>query len=211
VLPGLFTPEIGTIEAGFEEVFEREKATTLDPTNEFHNSRDPRYEQETRWIIPVFIDKSEKLSWLRSDDRIDAIARGLLGADYVYAESDGNTFNCDVYWHLDAYGAAADRRHIKLFFYLDPLRHDTGALRVIPGSHHPGPYTKQLRRRLVADPKNVPGVLGVGVDEIPSYTLETNPGDLVVTDFRTLHGSFNGQVRRRLFTVNFAEPASVDA
>jgi ectoine hydroxylase-related dioxygenase (phytanoyl-CoA dioxygenase family) len=206
VLPGLFAPEIDTIESGFEEVFEREKATTLDPANEFHNSRDPRFEQETRWIIPVFIDKSEKLSWLRHDDRVDAVARGLLGADYAYAESDGNTFNCDVYWHLDAYGAAADRRHIKLFFYLDPLRHDTGALRVIPGSHHPGPYTKQLRRRLVADPKNVPGVLGVGVDEIPSFTLETNPGDLVVTDFRTLHGSFNGQVRRRLFTVNFAEP-----
>jgi ectoine hydroxylase-related dioxygenase (phytanoyl-CoA dioxygenase family) len=211
VLPGLFAAEIDRIDAGFEEVFARERATTLDPENEFHNSRDPRYERETRWIIPVFIDKSENLSWLRDDSRVDAIARALLAERYVYAESDGNTFNCDVYWHLDAYGAAAAQRHIKLFFYLDPLRHDTGALRVIPGSHHDGPYTKTLRRRLVADPKKVPDVFGVGVDEIPSHTLETNPGDLVVLNFRTLHGSFNGPVRRRLFTVNFAAPAVADA
>jgi ectoine hydroxylase-related dioxygenase (phytanoyl-CoA dioxygenase family) len=211
VLPGLFAGEIRGIEAGFEEVFDREAATTLDPENEFHKSRDPRYERETRWIIPVFIDKSEKLSWLRDDSRVDAIARALLGETYTYAESDGNTFNCDVYWHLDAYGAAADRRHIKLFFYLDPLRHDTGALRVIPGSHHKGQYTKTLRRRLVADPKKVPDVFGVGVDEIPSCTLETNPGDLIVLDFRTLHGSFNGHIRRRLFTVNFAAASAADA
>lgn len=206
VLPSLFASEIQRIEEGFEEVFGNEESHTLDPENEFHNARDPRYERETRWIVPVFIDKSPKLSWLRHDFRVDGIARALLGDDYSYAESDGNLFNCDVYWHLDAYGAFADHRHIKMFFYLDPLRHDEGALRVIPGSHHIGPYTKMLRRQLTKDPKQVPDVLGLDVDQVPSFTLEVRPGDLIVSDFRLLHGSFNGRVRRRLFTVNFGAP-----
>ena len=32
----------------------------------------------------------------------------------------------------------------------------------------------------------------------------STPGDLIVGNFRTLHGSFNGAPRRRLFTVNFS-------
>jgi ectoine hydroxylase-related dioxygenase (phytanoyl-CoA dioxygenase family) len=203
VLPRLFSAEMAQIHAGFEEVFAREDAQLLNPDNEYHRSRDPRYDRETRWIIPAFIDKSEQLSWIRTDSRLDAVARALLGDEYEYAESDGNLFNCDVYWHMDAYGAAADITHIKVFFYLDQLQHDAGSLRVIPGSQHLGPYTGALYRQLTKDPERVPELLGVDLDEIPSTTLEVEPGDVIVTNFRTMHGSFNGGVRRRLFTVNF--------
>jgi len=203
VLPRLFSAEIEQIRAGFEEVFANEDAQLLNPDNEYHRTNDPQYARETRWIIPAFIDKSQQLSWLRTDRRLDAIAEALLGNDYEYAESDGNLFNCNVYWHMDAYGAAADIKHIKLFFYLDQLRHDAGSLRVIPGSQHLGPYTGALYRQLTKDPERVPELLGVDLDEIPSTTLEVEPGDVIVTNFRTMHGSFNGGVRRRLFTVNY--------
>ena len=65
-----------------------------------------------------------------------------------------------------------------------------------------------LVRRLTDDPEQVPEILGVELDEIPSSALEVNPGDLIVTNFKTLHGSFNGGVRRRLFTVNFRAGAT---
>jgi ectoine hydroxylase-related dioxygenase (phytanoyl-CoA dioxygenase family) len=132
------------------------------------------------------------------------VAKGLLGDGYVYAESDGNLFNCDVYWHLDAYGAVEGVEHIKLSFYLDELHHDTGALRVIPGSHFDSTYTKKLHRGIAHEPDRVHENFGLAVDEIPSWTLDVTPGDLIVGNFRTLHGSFNGAPRRRLFTVNFA-------
>jgi hypothetical protein len=211
VLRGWFRDDMDRIRSGFEEVFAREDAQLLDPDNEFHRTSDPRFERETRWIIPGFLDKSDKLDWIRFDHRIDAIARSLLGNDYLYAESDGNLFNCDVYWHLDAYGATADAPHIKIFFYLDELHHDAGALRVIPGSHHQGSYTGALYRQLIKDPEQAPSLLGVPLDEIPALTLEVEPGDLIVTNFRTMHGSFNGGERRRLFTVNFREAAAAAA
>ena len=211
VLRGWFAAERAEVSEGFEEVFAREQAAPLDPRNPFHRSREARFEQETRWIIPAIVDKSEKLAWLRHDNRIENIARALLGEGYSYAESDGNLFNCDVYWHLDAYGATATSKHIKIFFYLDALTQDTGALRIIPGSHHKGAYTAALVRQLTREPWRVPERFGVGIDEIPSITVEVEPGDVIVTNFRTLHGSFNGGERRRLFTVNYRAPGAEPA
>ena len=57
---------------------------------------------------------------------------------------------------------------------------------------------------LAHQPNRVPDNVGVAIDEVPSWTLEVEPGDLIVGNFRTMHGSFNGAARRRLFTVNFA-------
>src|SRR5262245_39527906 len=171
-IPALYAPEIDRIREGFEEVFANEPSQLLDPRNPYHHARDARYEEETREIIPAFIDKSPKLSWLRNDPRTVAVAKGLLGDGYVYAESDGNLFNCDVYWHLDAYGAVEDVEHIKLSFYLDELHHDTGALRVIPGSHFQSSYTKKLHRGIAHEPARVRENLGLMVDQIPSWTLD---------------------------------------
>jgi Phytanoyl-CoA dioxygenase (PhyH) len=203
-IPALFAPEIDRIREGFEEVFANEPSQLLDPRNPYHRARDPQYEEQTREIIPAFIDRSPKLSWLRDDPRTVAVAKALLGDGFVYAESDGNLFNCDVYWHLDVYGAVDGVEHIKLSFYLDELHHDTGALRVIPGSHFESTYAKELYRGIAHEPGRVRDNLGISVEEIPSWTLEVTPGDLIVGNFRTMHGSFNGAVRRRLFTVNFS-------
>jgi hypothetical protein len=206
-VPGVFTDDIDIIRDGFEEVFAREATQVLDPDNPYHRTRDPRYASQTREIVPAFIDKSPKLQWLRDDPRMTAIARGILGDGFVYAESDGNLFNCDVYWHLDVYGAVENTEHIKISFYLDELTHDTGALRVIPGSHLDGTYAKKLYRNLAHEPARVREFYGLDIDEIPSWTVEVTPGDLIVGNFRTMHGSFKGGARRRLFTVNYAAGA----
>jgi Phytanoyl-CoA dioxygenase (PhyH) len=204
-IPRLFAPDVERIRSGFEEVFATENPEVLDPDNPYHRTRDDRYKRETRTMIPQFVDKSPRLKWLRHDARVLGVARSLLGDGFVYAESDGNLFNCDVYWHIDVYGAAPNVEHIKLSFYLDELHRETGALRVIPGSHFDGTgYAGALYKHLSREPGRVYEHVGVEVDEVPSWTVDVDPGDLIVGNFRTMHASFNGGVRRRLFTMNFS-------
>lgn len=206
-LPGLFTPEIATISEGFEEAFAHaEDGYVLDQDNPFHHTDDPTHRRQVRRIVPGFIERSARLRWLRTDQRLVSIASRLLGDDFEYAQSDGNIFNCDVYWHLDSYQSPVSQLHIKVYFYLDRLRGNSGALRVLPGTNHPDSgYTSTLRQRLL-QPASVRDTFGVGLDEIPSWTVDVDPGDVVVGNFRTLHGSFNGGAGRRLFTVNFRQP-----
>jgi ectoine hydroxylase-related dioxygenase (phytanoyl-CoA dioxygenase family) len=54
---------------------------------------------------------------------------------------------------------------------------------------------------------------GIAGGDIPSITVESKPGDLIIWNFRTIHGSYNGGERRRLFSLNFGEvvPGTHDA
>ena len=101
-----------------------------------HNGR-PHNEKARSCIVP-FIDQSEVLCSLLDDPRILGIASSILGDDFNYVGSDGNFYVGETGWHSDGARKPEDPMHIKIAFYLDPLTRDTGALRVIPGSHHFG-------------------------------------------------------------------------
>lgn len=210
-LPGRFADEITRISRGFDEVFARgEDVLELDPSNSYHHTDDPD-QTVVRAIVPGFLERSEDLAWIRHDPRVTAIVDALIGPGAVYGESDGNLFNCDVRWHIDNYNAPVEQFHIKLFFYLDRLRAESGAIRFIPGSQSlDSAYARTLRRELM-QPDAIESTFGVAIDEIPSYAVEVEPGDLVVGSFRTLHASFGGGAGRRLFTVNFSEPTGAEA
>ena len=78
-----------------------------------------------------------------------------------------------------------------------------GCMRVIPGTHiEDSPYTVSLRQ-LFFDIEAAPQKVGVALDEIPAHTISVDPGDIVVGNFRTIHGSFQGGPRRRLITMDF--------
>lgn len=203
-LPGLFADDIERITAGFEEVFEDPTdLLALDEDNSYHHTDDPDYRDRPRVIVPGFIDRSADLAWLHDDPRLAAVAAALLGDGYEYAQSDGNLFNCDVYWHMDVFGAPVGHDHLKCYFYLDHLTADSGALRVLPGTNHlEGEYAALLRTNL-EPPSKIREIYGVELDELPSWCLEVTPGDLVVGNFRTFHASFGGRPRRRLFTINY--------
>ena len=71
--------------------------------------------------------------------------------------------------------------------YLEPVGADSGALRVIPGSHHPK-FSEAIR--------------GIGATCLqnptrPGHVVETEPGDMVLLDERILHASFGGGIRRQ--------------
>lgn len=198
-LPGLFADDIGVLDAGFEEVFDNSESWDFEEWLHFDKRRS---------IVPQFIERSGKLSWLRDDPRVVAIATSVLGPSYEYAESDGSLFFCDTSWHPDIYGAPLEQFHLKLSFYLDPLTPGTGAIRMIPGSnHHTTAYAKALYGKLQR-PEQIRETFGVNVDEIPSAAVESQPGDLLIWNYRTIHASFGGADRRRLFSVSFRQPSS---
>ena len=68
-------------------------------------------------------------------------------------------------------------------------------------------------RKDFKDEAGVEALYGIAGGKIPSITVESAPGDLIIWNFRTIHGSYNGGERRRLFSLNFGEkePGAHDA
>ena len=147
--------------------------------------------------LVAFIDRTERLSSLLDDPRIVGIASALLGANFNYASGDGHYYVGDTGWHPDAFWG--ESFSLKMAFYLDPVRRDTGCLRVLPGSHRPDSnigYGKiqpaKFRDQFGIAPRDFPGV----------EALESDPGDLVVFNHDLWHAAFGGGSRRRMFTIN---------
>jgi Phytanoyl-CoA dioxygenase (PhyH) len=196
-LPGLFRDDIDEISAGFEDAVAAESAR--------FETYEPLHGEKRRLIIPQVVDITPRLARLRTDERVLGTVTSLLGNDFDYAESDGNLLDCETSWHCDIYGSPMGDRHVKLLFYLDPVRADSGALRVIPGTHHFRETFARTLRKKVQDPTAIGDELGVDPHDLPSVPVETDPGDLLVCDFRTIHASFQGGMRRRLFTMNYRQ------
>jgi Phytanoyl-CoA dioxygenase (PhyH) len=203
-IPGLFADEIEDITEAFEAVFADPQQSRMDMNEALHRN-------DRRVIIPAFVDRHPALAELRQDGRIVGIARAVLGDDVEYAESDGNLAFCHSEWHADTYGAPMTQRHIKVSFYLDRLRDDSGAIRVLPGTHFwGGDYALRLRSsfREVGKSREL---FGVDSTAIPAVIIDSDPGDVLVWDYRVIHASFNGVNRRRFFSVNFREPVAASA
>jgi len=160
------------------------------------------HDGKQRSCIMPFPDQSEYLSALLDDPRIHDIAACICGDDFNYTSGDGNFYAGDTTWHSDIWGTNRVLS-IKIAFYLDPLTRDTGALRVMPGSHRTGDaYADALEACNIRErsDKN----WGIDNREVPATILETNPGDIVVFNHSIKHASFGGSERRRMFTMNFS-------
>lgn len=88
--------------------------------------------------------------------------------------------------------------HIKIAFYLDDLTRETGALRVIPGSHILDDVYASRVTQLV-------GTGGADGSLLPATAVETKPGDVVVFNHNCKHASFGGGGKRRMFTMNLCQ------
>jgi hypothetical protein len=187
--PQLMAHEIDSIIDEFEAVWKVKGGG--------HNGK--LHEGKARSCIVPFIDQSAKLSALLDDPNIEGVAAGLLGDDFNYIGSDGNYYAGDTSWHSDGWHGDGPR-FIKIAFYLDPLTRDTGALRVIPGSHKPG---DKFADELTANLKK--GFFSVKGCDIPAVALDINPGDVVVFNHNIKHASFGGSGWRRMFTINLCQ------
>jgi len=189
--PGLLSDRIEAVQSVFEEIWASRGGGHFGKA----------HEGTARSCIVPFIDQDARLASLLDDPRILAIAKTLCGDDFNYMGSDGNYYVGDTGWHSDG-GWQREIRHIKIAFYLDPLTRDTGALRVIPGSHRVGEgYAEQLQREIGKSAD----LWGVAGRDVPAVALETQPGDVVVFNHTTKHAAFGGGARRRMFTINLCQ------
>jgi ectoine hydroxylase-related dioxygenase (phytanoyl-CoA dioxygenase family) len=219
---GLFAAEIETLSQGFDEVFRDHEPEIPDPRISLHRVASPEHGPPRRQIPATaairaagaqgFIERSPKLAWLRDDPRIADLAHALLGNRGVYTGSVGNVFNSYIYWHSDYFrGAVPQDTRLKFAFYLDALDANCGALRVMPGTSHLGPYRDALYDEARdVKPGGLEHIFGVPEDELPCWAIDSEPGDVIVFNNTTLHANFNGGPNRRMFSLQFSQVTSVE-
>ncbi len=195
-MPGLFADDIDDITQGFEQVFEENPHWEIEEHMHF---------DDKRLIVPGFVEKSPLLAGLPTDPRVQGIVHSLLGDNVEYAESDGNLFYCDTSWHADTYSAPMSQYHLKVSVYLDDLTGENGAIRMVPGTHHHNSEFALEVRDALADPSTIEEKIGIGPHDVPAHTIPSKPGDVLCWAFRTVHASFGGADRRRLFSINFRQ------
>jgi hypothetical protein len=159
-----------------------------------------------------FITTRPRLSTLVEHPVVCGALDDLLGEGWSSYGGDGNFYSGDTGWHSDCgpeqWGPKTITRHIKVAFYLDHLTRETGALRVIPGSHHLGDTYSRLLEAQV--PAGEGGPLGLHGRNIPAVSVDIVPGDLAIFDHRLKHASYGGGNRRRMFTINNFAPCSTE-
>lgn len=104
------------------------------------------------------------------------IAEQLLQRSAAPFRAKGTVYSQNTSWHQDS---DLDISAVSILAYLDVLDADTGALRVVPGSH-----------RWATD------ILPLGW-ELQAQALTTRPGDLIIMNERTRHAAYGGNTRRQ--------------
>ena len=171
-----FSPdEIADISARFEDVLAEDR-------------QGQNFSGDKRQGVHGFLELRPELQRLLEDDRIYTSVEQLLGPGFVWIGSDGNLYVGDTRWHPD--NSAAYRR-VKVAFYLDPVKAETGCLRVIPGSHLPG-MGDRLRELWPID-ETGESPYGVAGSDIPFFPLESLPGDVVFFNQRVFHSAYGGR------------------
>ena len=165
------------------------------------------YTGEAEWGLPFF-ERDSLLATLVDDDRIHQIPESLLGPDFFLDCTQGNLRVGDTPWH-GATEFTEDIGQIKVTMYLDSATKDTGALRVIPGTHKHGStdYFEVLRPR-TDEPDFRP--FGLVPTEVPYWPLETEPGDVLVFTENLIHGSFGGPPGRHQIGASFVANPTTD-
>ena len=152
---------------------------------------------------------------LIEDDRIYTPMVQLLGRDMIWSGSEGvqGTMTRRPYhhWHADRPGPQElGYLRIKIMMYLDPMRKDAGALRVIPGSHR-SPFHEELTPFQQRHGLDDPAFFGSTGSEVPSHAVETDPGDAVVFNQSLYHAVYGKAGRRRYIALKYAARPTSDA
>ena len=154
------------------------------------------------------IEKGEVMTRMLVDDRIFGAVEGLLGPGFIWNGSGGSldftppTRRREIPWHTDR----PNEPHATTYsfhLYLEQLRADTGALRVIPGSHKPTLFDDLLPVNEQAADSSMK-VYGLGPTDMPGAVIESDPGDIVFFSQKIYHAVHGMQPGRRYLKLRFA-------
>ncbi|HEX5738079.1 MAG TPA: phytanoyl-CoA dioxygenase family protein [Hydrogenophaga sp.] len=146
-------------------------------------SSDPFVGREVQFRYVPMMTAETPLS-LTLLDRLEAVAAALLGGPVLPTRAKGVRYAGNSPWHVDSdipvpsVGFAA---------YLEPLEAESGALRLLPGSH----------RQEFGDAIRAFGADGMPAVDLPGHVVATQPGDIIAFEEHLFHGSFGGGVRRQ--------------
>jgi hypothetical protein len=129
---------------------------------------------------------------LIEDTRFWGIAEQLVGEHAVGGRCDASRCSQDTTWHPDTVSVRLGG--VQFGLYLQPLGPDSGALRVIPGSHR-APLHEQVDRYL--------GAARPEVAEVPAVVLVSRPGDVICYDIRLWHAVAGGFEDRRFCNLTY--------
>jgi hypothetical protein len=185
VLPGLMADRIDWITQQFEAVF---------------TDRGIIHDGTKRSCVVPFIDQRTDFCTLLDDPRIEGLATSLIGDNFNYLNGDGNYYTGNTTWHSDGFHHVG--KYLKIAFYLDPVTRDTGALRVIPGSHRTENRDYNDIKWDALKASQAQELWGIEQSEVPSIALESKPGDVVAFNHNLMHSAWGGSATRRMFTMN---------
>jgi hypothetical protein len=178
VMRQVFTPdEVATLNAEFESKLESAYAHMP-------------FDGTKRHWVPMLSSDTPLFAGLLEDSRFSEPAEQLYGDDVFGIVCDANRYVGDTRWHPDT--KSHHQYGVKFAFYLEPVGAETGALRVLPGSHKQ-PLHDELRQAREED--------RLELAEMPAYVCESEPGDVVAFDLRTWHASLGGAEDRRMSTL----------
>ena len=85
----------------------------------------------------VSLSDAPSFKGIVTDDRMFGLMNQLLGEDHISISGPGGgLFVGDTQWHPDqAHVGDGKQQRLKVGMYLDPVRKESGCLRVVPGSH----------------------------------------------------------------------------
>jgi hypothetical protein len=126
------------------------------------------------------------------DPRFTGAAEQTLGGPVIPECPEGVLYFTDAGWHTDD---GIGVRGVKFAAYFDELTGGTGALRLVPGSHHPEQNARlaaySRRRGRVRDDAGFAAYQA----GFPGYAAATSPGDVIAFDLHTWHASSGGRDR----------------
>jgi Phytanoyl-CoA dioxygenase (PhyH) len=126
------------------------------------------------------------------DPRLIDAAEQLLGGPVIPECPEGVLYFSEAGWHTDD---GIGVRGLKFAAYFDQLTAGTGALRLVPGSHHPEQNARLAaysRRRGAARNKAEAAAYQAS---FPGFIADTSPGDVIAFDLHTWHASTGGRDR----------------
>ncbi len=126
------------------------------------------------------------------DPRLIDAAEQLLGGPVIPECPEGVLYFFEAGWHTDD---GIGVRGVKFAVYFDELTGDAGALRLVPGSHHPEQDARLTAYRDRQLPIRTGAEAAAYQASIPGYIADTSPGDVIAFDLHTWHASTGGRDR----------------
>ena len=131
-------------------------------------------------------------SLVADDPRLIHAAGQLLGGPVIPGCPEGVLYFAEASWHTDD---GIGVRGVKFAAYFGELSAGNGALRLVPGSHHPEQNARLAAYRNRRLPIRADAEAAACQASIPGYVAATSPGDVIAFDLHTWHASFGGRDR----------------